>query len=684
MPWHLEYNYQDCSGWAVVKDDDGSIAGCHGEDKAEAQAKMAALYASEGQRAVIKIRLQEPDGQFCPICDGWIDISEVGPLTCPHCQARLIAEDTDSDYEDWHLFEEQNMDMDEQARGFFDTFWQGLKDIFIDRQWSGAASNYASTDAYCSACLIDLNSAAGRDEKVQSLCMLPVKRPGSDSIDPEGLQAAAGGRGITRIEKPADVSQDDFASARKAAANTIISNYPRLLDRNAPDSVYEIAGKEPPAERAISNDRLYEALLDAMFRLDEQYEGSDNRFMDVYHDDGGMYALYIDRGKLYRHPVNIQNGNVSLGGREEVMEIHIPVMPQARTIIRQMEDGRHRWFSISATAVLNRVGEIDSRDLFDSFVAHSEETGEYPIRQFYHQGEVFRTGQADYLARYGYCYITSGLYDDTPLARAEVAARQKEPDYWGDSIGFLPKAEPEMAQITDDIKIPVYRQGINTEISTLPESEAASLFTRTEVTRMSLMDKAGKAWEAWLKLWEDDEEAAQGWLEEHPEARNRAIETSKLIARDNGEDGSDESEPEPEPDDEGQEAPPAPEESPEFVVDDEVIDQLTQRMQEAEFVTALVTRLAEAEAAQQKAEGQVNKLEKQLGKFVKRLEALEADDDGKRQRWLDDLPAKTKTKRPSTRVVYRPRTRQSDNGDEEVDEVAAWQEEKKTKKIPSY
>jgi HK97 family phage prohead protease len=42
MPWHIENDNPDCSGWAVVKDSDGSIAGCH-PTKAKAQKQLAAL-----------------------------------------------------------------------------------------------------------------------------------------------------------------------------------------------------------------------------------------------------------------------------------------------------------------------------------------------------------------------------------------------------------------------------------------------------------------------------------------------------------------------------------------------------------------------------------------------------------------------------------------------------------------
>lgn len=48
MPWHLEYGNADCADdqWAVVKDDDGSIEGCH-PTRADAVSQLAALNANE-------------------------------------------------------------------------------------------------------------------------------------------------------------------------------------------------------------------------------------------------------------------------------------------------------------------------------------------------------------------------------------------------------------------------------------------------------------------------------------------------------------------------------------------------------------------------------------------------------------------------------------------------------------
>jgi hypothetical protein len=53
MPWHTESQHPDCPSdrpWAVVKDDDGEVEGCHATEE-EANAQVAALYASEEDMA---------------------------------------------------------------------------------------------------------------------------------------------------------------------------------------------------------------------------------------------------------------------------------------------------------------------------------------------------------------------------------------------------------------------------------------------------------------------------------------------------------------------------------------------------------------------------------------------------------------------------------------------------------
>jgi len=54
MPWHIDTAHADCrSGYAVVKDDDGSVEGCH-RTRREALAQIAALNIAEAERAAAK------------------------------------------------------------------------------------------------------------------------------------------------------------------------------------------------------------------------------------------------------------------------------------------------------------------------------------------------------------------------------------------------------------------------------------------------------------------------------------------------------------------------------------------------------------------------------------------------------------------------------------------------------
>ena len=46
MPYSIDPGHPDCEGFAVVKDTDGSVMGCH-RTRTQAERQVAALYASE-------------------------------------------------------------------------------------------------------------------------------------------------------------------------------------------------------------------------------------------------------------------------------------------------------------------------------------------------------------------------------------------------------------------------------------------------------------------------------------------------------------------------------------------------------------------------------------------------------------------------------------------------------------
>ncbi len=48
MPWHIEDNHPSCDGYAVVKDDDNELEGCH-RTRTQAEAQLAALNIAEDE-----------------------------------------------------------------------------------------------------------------------------------------------------------------------------------------------------------------------------------------------------------------------------------------------------------------------------------------------------------------------------------------------------------------------------------------------------------------------------------------------------------------------------------------------------------------------------------------------------------------------------------------------------------
>lgn len=65
MPWHVETDNPDCAGFAVVKDVDSSIAGCH-DTEADALEQVQALYANEpdGEQPGMEMMAAEQPAAF--------------------------------------------------------------------------------------------------------------------------------------------------------------------------------------------------------------------------------------------------------------------------------------------------------------------------------------------------------------------------------------------------------------------------------------------------------------------------------------------------------------------------------------------------------------------------------------------------------------------------------------------
>ena len=85
-----------------------------------------------------------------------------------------------------------------------------MADSFSNKPWGSISeSDYSSAEAYCSACLIDMNTGSG--PKSKDKCKLPVKEPGG-AYNRNGIHAAAVRFGQTQA--PANLKQRAAAKLR--------------------------------------------------------------------------------------------------------------------------------------------------------------------------------------------------------------------------------------------------------------------------------------------------------------------------------------------------------------------------------------------------------------------------------------------------------------------------------------
>ena len=284
-------------------------------------------------------------------------------------------------------------------------------------------------------------------------------------------------------------------------------------------------------DRAIALPSIYSlvyAQLDAQMMVDEVWR----TLIDVYLDGSEMYAVIAVNGMLYKCPLAVSSGAVTLGELTQVEVDYKPISQSIRTT--RQANGQYRWFAFpAATAVLNRSGELDSRQLFENFVARIESgEAEYPFLSFYHVGKQINMGRGDYVAVDGYTLLVSGLWDDEPLANAVRQAIENSPDYYGISIGYVYQPETKRKiEVGKGTTIPVYTDGILVECSILAERDAACLMTGAYTEGVNRMNKKAKDELEKIVAGDPALEAQVAELEAKVDSVNQN--TEGLIRRDN-------------------------------------------------------------------------------------------------------------------------------------------------------
>lgn len=449
-------------------------------------------------------------------------------------------------------------------------------------------------------------------------------------------------------------TKDDDDMEKKTDSRGIIS---RLI--SSLSWLWNDGTEEPEQERALSWNDLYSQVWALAYERDPMAWVN-----DMYDDgNGATFAIISSQGKLYRADVSVTSNAVELGEFQEVVIEFVPRSAPSIQIYRK--NGQTRALLVGGSSVLNRCGQIDSRELFDNFIKHIESVpltvaspgfGQPPEYGFYHMYDMerstfgnFRIGVVDWVGRDDNLYLGSVLFDDTPLARAAVAAIEKDPEHWGNSIGFHFQEETgarELVTIAEGITIPVYRDGINHEWSLLPEREAAAWFTQLALSATeAFMDK--RALDA-LALIIPDEEARKRFLDNAGDV-NRTIAERNLVTRDDGNGEPIEAEA-------GvtYEIPISTLE-PVLELDDEALDAIAETVLESETVRLLIGNITALQATVDSLKSALETEQKRnktnWTTAEERLAALEQDEDAKQAEWVADLPRQ----RTAQRVTHRPR-----------------------------
>lgn len=265
----------------------------------------------------------------------------------------------------------------------------------------------------------------------------------------------------------------------------------RTMWQDALDIVFESYAIE---NRALTNSQVIQA---AYAKLEE--EGYEGEFYyawihDIYDSEEGRYIILSSKGRFYRMTYTIgTNDMITFADPELVMVQHVPIEDSRMRIVRQA-DGSYRWVAISATAILNRVGVVDSTALYDDFVANLDEYPA-PILTYFHTPTIqlsrdkrieFNFGTVDTVLREDYVLILAGSFNDDEITQRVIAAMVEETDdsYWGVSIGFIATEQPNV-EVMQGVEVPVYNHGYLLELSLLPEKVAANYHTSISASSTS-------------------------------------------------------------------------------------------------------------------------------------------------------------------------------------------------------
>lgn len=296
-------------------------------------------------------------------------------------------------------------------------------------------------------------------------------------------------------------------------------------------------GEEKPAtERTIALEQIWSQVNKAINERDPDDWNQWHWVQDLYYDEGQLFAITISAGRLYRWPVTVDGDAVTVGDPVAVVVEfssaddgtiddgtmrHGPSSYGLSSTVRQTHDGRWVGCSVLCTATVNKMGILDSRSLFDSFVERFKGDGSEYVNLLHLGGDKSQVGVLRHIWREDKLLV--GLYEFTqgdPVAEAVARTLATDADgFWGGSIEFDHFGKPQLVEVSEGVKLPMTHDGQLLGYSIARNQDCAAWYTGNIVTEQRTMTERDK--EIAKELLGDD--ALVDELQERIGEANRAL-----------------------------------------------------------------------------------------------------------------------------------------------------------------
>jgi hypothetical protein len=285
-------------------------------------------------------------------------------------------------------------------------------------------------------------------------------------------------------------------------------------------------------ERTIAIGQVWAQVSAHINNLDPEDWNLWHWLQDLYYDEGQLFAITISAGRLYRWPVNVDGDAVAVGEPVAVVvefakadhgtmdERRWSMVNRPSSTVRQTQDGRWVGCSILCTATINKMGILDSRQLFDSFVERFKGDGTEYVNVLHLGGARSQIGFLRHVWREEKLLV--GIYEfykDDPVA--EAAARtlaEDEEGFWGGSIEFKHFGEPQLVEVAEGVKLPMTHDGQLFGYSLARNQDCAAWYTGNVVMERAMTKRER---EIALELLGDEE--LVDLLQERLGEANRAL-----------------------------------------------------------------------------------------------------------------------------------------------------------------